>query len=320
MTSLVCPACRESAPPQPLASVPGHLRCARCDAVYPVAVAPIVAHPLAPFVRALQPDLAAPSPAAARALVPFLADDDPLARRLQRVSVAARSHFGDRLSPRQPAAWSTFAPFLELLPGGEVVELGCGAGRVTLELANAKRSVVAIDSDPAVLALATSVVERGEAEVLLRRVGADYAPARIVAPELQGRPVTFALADALNPPLPAESFDAVVALNLLDNVRVPSTLVGQVDALLKPGGLALFSTPYAWDSAHTDDGERLGGAPGRPFGGRPEDELRRLLSGAGQLPWSFEIVREDERVPWTLVRDERCRFQYELHVVVARKR
>jgi SAM-dependent methyltransferase len=319
MSHLVCPACRDhDTGPAPLTRSPASLDCPRCRATYPVAAAPVVAHPLPAFLRAIQDDLAAPPPALAARVVPFLPDDTPLARRLARVSVAARSHYGDLLNDGSISSWDTFRSLLEELPAGDVVELGCGAGRIALELAGPKRNVVALDTDPAVIALGQQLKDHGRAEVAIRDLGAAYVVRRIEAPRLQGRPVEFVLADATQPPLPAEAFAAVVALNLLDNVRVPSVLIGQIDALLKPGGLAVLTTPYAWDSQHVDDGERVGGAPGRPFGGVPEDELRRLLSGDG-LPWKFELVREERALEWTLVRDRRCRFVYALDALVIRK-
>lgn len=314
---LVCPACRHA---RTLSVRDGLAACAHCRAAFPLlAGLPALAHPVGAFVRGLD-DSRPGLPDEERVLAPFLADDAPLSRRLQRTSVAARAHFGDRTGGADESAWRTFSPYFQHLPRGTLLELGAGAGRLSLELAGDRREVVALDTDPAVLAIGARIEERGETELLLRTIGATYAPARIRAPELRGRPVTFVLGDALDPPLTAGTFDAVVAMNLLDNVRAPSTLLGQVDALLKPGGTLLLSTPYAWDSHQVDDGERIGGAAGRPFGGDPATELRRVLTADGlDVPWRFELVRDDPHVPWTLVRDARCRFQYDLHVVVARK-
>lgn len=316
---VVCPACRHDGSPAPLERAERRWSCPRCGAVYPCLSAPVVAHPLGPFVRAVEPALS-PDVSSLVSLAPWLADDAPSMQVLQRLAVATRSHWGDRLSPRVATSWEVWKPFLEVLPSGDVCELGCGAGRVSLELARDGRRVVGIDADPGALSLGVAVRDEGRASGVVREIGATYRDVRIEAPSLAGRDVTFVVADALNPPLRAESFDAVVALNLLDNVRVPATLIGQIDALLKPGGVALLSTPYAWDSAHTDDAERLGGAAGRPYGGQPEAELLRVLQG--DLPgatWRFEVLLQEPRVPYVLTRDDRCRFVYDAHVVVVRK-
>lgn len=317
---LVCPACRHVGQATSLVYDDHRWWCASCSAVYPHTVAPVVAHPLAPFVQAIDPAHGA-SPATLVALAPWIEDDAPSMRLLQRLSVATRSHWGDCLAEPVEASWAVWKPLLDALPNGDVCELGCGAGRVALELATDNRRVVAVDSDPAVLALGTAVRDSGEARAAIRQIGATYRDVVVKAPHLAGRDVTFVLADACNPPLQAEAFDAVVALNVLDNVRVPTTLVGQIDALLKPGGVALISTPYAWDSSHTDDGERIGGALGRAFGGAPEDELRRVLRGdVPGATWAFEIRLDEPRVPFTLTRDGRTRFVYDTHVLVVQKR
>lgn len=318
---IVCPACRHAHPsPSALTRRDGGWFCGVCTAFFPQTLAPIVAHPLGPFVQAVGDAHGADVPTLV-SLAPWLADDSAGAQMLSRVAVATRAHYGDRVSPSVQASWATWRPFLDVLPtGGDLCELGCGAGRIALELAVNGRRVVALDSDPATMALGVGLRDFGRAQGAVRVVGATYRDAVIEAPELAGREVTFILGDALNPPLPAEGFDAVVCLNVLDNVRVPSTLIGQIDALLKPGGVVLLATPYAWDSLHTEDGARIGGASGRPFGGNPPDELVRLLRGdAPGIPWALEILLDERVVPYTLARDERTRFVYDTHVIIARK-
>lgn len=316
---IVCPACRDHEPASVLARALDAWSCARCNTRYPcLDRVPVVGARPVELMRAIASER--PGDAAEeRRLAPWLSDDQALARRMQRVSVAARAHWGDCSDPASAPAWTAFTPFLARLPRGDVAELGCGAGRVAFELATPGRRVVALDTDPAVLALAESIRREGMAHTSLREIGATYRPATIRAPAHRGRDVTFVLADALEPPLAAGSFDAVVALNVLDNVRVPTTLLGQLDALLAPGGTLLLSTPFSWDSAHVDDGQRIGGAEGRPFGGDPVEELRRVLDGTALgAPWRFEIEDEAD-VTMTLVRDARCRFVYDVRVVLARK-
>ncbi len=54
------------------------------------------------------------------------------------------------------------------------------------------------------------------------------------------------LADALDPPLAAGSFDAVLAINLLDSCRDPGLMLQQALALLAPGGRLVLSSPLHW--------------------------------------------------------------------------
>ena len=145
--SLVCPACRHAGGP---AFVERETRvrwtCRGCGACYPGALAPVVAYPLAAFVRALEPAWVA-DVSTLVAMAPWLSDDAPSMQALQRLSVATRSHWGDCLTPPVDVSFSAWRPFLEVLPaGGDVCELGCGAGRVSLELAVDGRRVVGVDA------------------------------------------------------------------------------------------------------------------------------------------------------------------------------
>jgi len=54
------------------------------------------------------------------------------------------------------------------------------------------------------------------------------------------------LADALDPPFSGSTFDAVLAINLLDSCRDPFLLLQQADALLRPGGTLVLSSPFHW--------------------------------------------------------------------------
>jgi NADPH:quinone reductase-like Zn-dependent oxidoreductase len=58
---------------------------------------------------------------------------------------------------------------------GEIVELGCGAGRITLELAGPRRKVVALDTDPAVISVGAQLRDHGAAEVALAHRAAEVA-------------------------------------------------------------------------------------------------------------------------------------------------
>lgn len=54
------------------------------------------------------------------------------------------------------------------------------------------------------------------------------------------------LADALDPPFDGDRFGAVLALNLLDSCRAPYLLLQQADALLRPGGTLVLTSPFCW--------------------------------------------------------------------------
>lgn len=91
------------------------------------------------------------------------------------------------------------------------LELGCGLGLFTRELARRARSVLALDLSP-------GMIERA-------RVG---APAH----------VTFQVADALTAELPAEGFDCVASLATLHHLPL-AAMLARMGAALRPGGFLL---------------------------------------------------------------------------------
>ncbi len=100
----------------------------------------------------------------------------------------------------------------------EVLDLGCGTGRYADVLAPAVRRVIATDMAPRMLA---------EAEKKLQR-----------HPN-----VSVQKADCYHCPFSAESFDVVVAGNLLHIVEAPKQVVREASRLLRPGG-RLFAVDY----------------------------------------------------------------------------
>ncbi|HEU4563352.1 MAG TPA: class I SAM-dependent methyltransferase, partial [Gemmatimonadaceae bacterium] len=140
--------------------------------------------------------------------------EDPLAATL-----ALRERYRDwYLRHRDPIAESrmlwraqSFRQLVHLLPGQSILELGCGSGIFTRQLA---------------------AVSRGENPITAVTFGGDAGPA--IAPP-PGAPVTRVAAPALPGPLAGRRFDYVVAMDLLDR-RTAAELLRQVHDLLAPGG------------------------------------------------------------------------------------
>lgn len=250
------------------------------------------------------------------ALFATLADDEPSQRSRELVSTYTASH------------WSAGADPLSLLPPGwweaagripRVVELGCGAGRVALEHARRGAHALGVDVSAPLLFTPSELARTGTTAFDRRVAGRRYTREAIAVLALKTDRARFLCADALDPPLPPACAEAVVALNVLDNVPVPANLLAQADALLVPGGLLALSSPYAWRSGIVEEGERLEGGV---LPADPADALVAVLKGAlgERLPLDYEILHDARRVPWRLERDARSAMTFEVHVVLARKR
>jgi len=194
------------------------------------------------------------------------------------------------------------------------IDLGCSVGRFTFEMAKFSDLAVGLDLDYGKVSAAARTqrgrriaYERRERGRLFRSVEGPYdAPQNVL----------FLVGDALDPPFPAESFDLVGALNLLDNVVVPLVLLGQMDALLREGGILILGTPYEWRTEIADPAEWL----------EAEDLdtpalLRRIFEGSTlhRTGFRYSIEREIEDVPWGLRGHSRRWTYFVSHVMKTRK-
>ena len=114
-----------------------------------------------------------------------------------------------------------------ILPGDEVLELGCGYGRVTLELAGSAARTVGIDTSEESLELAR-----------------ELARGLPVARSGRGPVCEFLLMDAADLRMPADSFDLVVCVqNGISAFGVdPGLLLDQALRVTRPGGRILLSS------------------------------------------------------------------------------
>lgn len=110
--------------------------------------------------------------------------------------------------------------YLRAQPGGQVLEVGCGAGEQLETLRDSGWSVTGVDFDPDAVRVARA---RG-LEVLegdLRDLG-----------------------------LPDRSFDAVVMAHVIEHVPQPVSLLAECGRLLRPGGKLVCITPNAESLGH----------------------------------------------------------------------
>jgi SAM-dependent methyltransferase len=142
-------------------------------------------------------------------------------------------------TPGFDAYWSYRDAFFELVPAtaGDTLEVGCGEGRVTRDLATRGHRVTALDASPTLLAAAAE-----------RDPGGEY----VLGP-----------AEAL--PFADATFGLVVAYNVLMDVADMPAAVAEAGRVLVPGGAfcACVTHPFAdagtWaDDAFTVEGSYLG--------------------------------------------------------------
>lgn len=260
------------------------------------------------------------SPEVAAVLAETGPDDAPVPRLLEHLSLYLDAHWGDRATPPPDGPAPTW-PLAELAarvaaraqePVAHAIELGCSAGRIVAALAEGAEHVVGLDLHFGSLRRARKLVAGQPLRYARRQSGRAYQAVELApGSAVDDDRVTWLCADALDPPLVPESYQRVVALNLLDAVRKPRQLLSVLDGLCAPGGELLLSSPYAWQSAVVDESERFGGAD-------PAGWLRRRLEHGEELRGRYHI-EDDCELPWTLRKDARSAVSYRLHYLRARK-
>jgi uncharacterized RmlC-like cupin family protein/SAM-dependent methyltransferase len=195
--------------------------------------------------------------AVAAAAAPAAAPDDPVAR----LAAAYSEHHHLRRGGGEFVFVPERVPLLVAAvggPGRDVLDLGCRTGAVSVKYLPGNR-VVGIDIDPGALALAA---ERG------------------IEPVWGDLEATLPFEDA--------SFDAVVAGEVLEHVRVPAEVVAEVRRVLRPGGTFAGSVPNAYRLQ-----DRLGFLRGRPPDPDPTHLHMYSPPALRQLLSSFNDVRLD---------------------------
>ncbi|MFN3535222.1 MAG: methyltransferase domain-containing protein, partial [Desulfatiglandales bacterium] len=161
------------------------------------------------------------------------------------------------------------------------LEVGCGPGRLTLEMGRRFPLAVGIDYSFSFLKSALRLLRGKALRFGLPLEGELAIPISIAPPEdWQELSVEFIAADAHNLPFPKDTFGSIASINLIDRIRDPVAALKEMDRVLKEKGAHfLIADPFSWSEEFTPCSRWLGGRQRGPFRGRGIENLRRILEG-----------------------------------------
>eukprot|EP00741_Cyanophora_paradoxa_P005500 tig00000889_g5332.t1 len=191
------------------------------------------------------------------------------------------------------------------------LDVGCAVGRSTFELARHVRSALGVDFSARFIAAADRLRERGWEEYPRTEEGAIEVPARAeVDPAIDRARVKFAQGDACNLPATLPAYDVVLAANLIDRLHHPLDFLNRLPDLVKPGGVAVITSPYTWLEEFTQREFWLGG---KEEGRGTAEGLREAMRERGFAP----LFEKD--LPF-LIREHRRKYQLSFAHCTAWKR
>jgi SAM-dependent methyltransferase len=159
----------------------------------------------------------------------------------------------------------------------EVLEVGCGPGRLSILLAKQGRDVTGLDLDPA-------MVERARINVAAIPWNADGAP-------------SFVVGDAARMPFPDRAFDLVVSTLSMHHWDDAAAGLAEIARVLRPGGRALI-----WDLRRGRP--LLHGSLPDPAARAEGTPLRVETSAPWHWPWRLSFL---QRIELTRADDDRDR-------------
>ncbi|MSP92795.1 MAG: methyltransferase domain-containing protein [Myxococcales bacterium] len=331
---LVCPACRAVVHGLFTAhDLDANLRCVGCSCEHPRLT-----------VGEREIAVVWPDSAAATALVTTCADMlDHVAAGDSPEPDTFAAHALDHLATYAPAHWGAWAdvdasldlprpvPFpwlaswlgdVDMLPAGPILALGCGPGGDLPALAATGREVWTLDPDLAALAYVAQVAAGGAVALPVRSAAHRTVVRTLRVPADVQRAlaeVQLVCGTALDPPFRADTFAAIVAINVVDSVPDPWLLLQQAEAMLVDGGVLLLAAPWNWTDSVTPPACRLDRAlpPEAPY----REGMEALLTGRVVPTFldALTLERSADGIPWSLTVHPRYTARYRMHVLRLRK-
>ncbi|WP_345993564.1 5-histidylcysteine sulfoxide synthase [Sulfurimonas sp. HSL-1716] len=165
----------------------------------------------------------------------------------------------------------------------KALDLGCATGRSSFELAAYFDEVEGVDFSARFISVATRLKEEGYIAYRSKEEGDLYSLKRTTLKELGYEnvkdKVSFWQGDACNLKPNLNSYDLIMATNLIDRLYDPGLFLQTIGTRLNKDGLLILTSPYTWQESSTAKELWLGGYKDG-FGNeiRTIDNLKKILA------------------------------------------
>jgi 5-histidylcysteine sulfoxide synthase/putative 4-mercaptohistidine N1-methyltranferase len=173
----------------------------------------------------------------------------------------------------------------------KALDIGCGIGRSSFELAREFAQVIGIDFSARFISLATRLKEQGSLFFTLPIEGEleEHKNVQIDQFDLEQerKKVAFWQGDASNLKPHFKDFDLILAANLIDRLYSPKKFLKSIHTRLNDNGILILTSPYSWDEAHTAREEWIGGF-------KRDGENVTTLDGLQEILTNFELIETED--------------------------
>ncbi|WP_324172338.1 5-histidylcysteine sulfoxide synthase [Sulfurimonas sp.] len=145
----------------------------------------------------------------------------------------------------------------------KALDLGCATGRATFELAKSFDKVEGIDFSVRFVQVGSKLKEDGFVAFHTKQEGEIVENKKLTIKELGydelRKKVSFWQGDACNLKQNFNSYDMIMATNLIDRLYNPRLFLDTIDERLNKDGILIIASPYTWQESSTKKELWLGG-------------------------------------------------------------
>ncbi len=171
----------------------------------------------------------------------------------------------------------------------KALDLGCATGRATFELAKNFDEVDGVDFSIRFVGVGSKLKESGFVAFHSNEEGEIVKNKKVTIKELGYEnlkdKVSFWQGDACNLKANFNSYDMVMATNLIDRLYNPILFLDTIDARLNDDGVLIISSPYTWQESSTKKELWLGG-----YIDKDGSEVKTIESLKAILSDKFELI------------------------------
>jgi len=233
----------------------------------------------------------------------------------QMVSRYIDFHYGQPASPElvkgnfPVSCIEAVLPWLKGRKTDKALDIGCGAGRSSFELAKHFDFVQGLDLSVRAIEAPANLQATGRQRYICQDEGELKLFREVLLSDFDGYEeikdkIAFMQGDACNLVPKYDGYDLVFAGNLLDRLYDPQRFLEEIQNRINEGGLLVLASPYTWCEEHTPREKWLGG-----FKAGTGESFTTLEGIKTILEPSFTMLGEAINIPF-LMRESSRKFQH----------